>query len=204
MSRAGPSYIAGALSLANNWFTTNRTALGDALTGAFAGQSYAVRLEGGYRFPLVPDFMPGAIIGVTPYAGLQAQDFHTQAFSETDVTGGGLGLAYGSMNAADVRTELGVRFDDPTLVAGMPLVLIGRLAWAHDFVTNPSLSTAFQALPGASFTVNGAPPPQDSALATAGAELFINPRWSLLAKFDGQFAPGSQTYAGTGALRYIW
>jgi hypothetical protein len=37
-------------------------------------------------------------------------------------------------------------------------------------------------------------------------------RWSsfpvclsaLLAKFEGEFAPGSQTYAGTGTLRYTW
>jgi len=26
----------------------------------------------------------------------------------------------------------------------------------------------------------------------------------LLAKFEGEFAPGSQTYAGTGTLRYAW
>lgn len=204
MTRTGRSYIAGALALANNWFTTDRTAPGDALTGAFTGQSYSARLEGGYRFPLVPDSMPRAIIGVTPYGALQTQDFHTQPFSESDVSGGGLGLSYGSMNAADVRTELGARFDDPTLVAGMPLILLGRLAWAHDFVTNPSLSAAFEALSGTSFTVNGAPMPQNSALATAGAELFISPRWILLVKFDGQFASGSQTYAGTGTLRYTW
>ena len=28
--------------------------------------------------------------------------------------------------------------------------------------------------------------------------------WSLLAKFDGEFASGSRTYAGTGSLRYSW
>jgi hypothetical protein len=27
---------------------------------------------------------------------------------------------------------------------------------------------------------------------------------SLLAKFDGEFAPHSQTYAGTGTVRYVW
>ena len=29
-------------------------------------------------------------------------------------------------------------------------------------------------------------------------------RWSVLAKFDGEFAKSSQTYAGTGTLRYTW
>jgi uncharacterized protein with beta-barrel porin domain len=108
------------------------------------------------------------------------------------------------LNATDVRTELGSRFDAPTLVAGMPLVPRGRLAWAHDFVSNPALGAVFQALPGSSFTVNGAPIPNDSALTSAGAELFLTPRWTLLAKFDGEFANGSQTYAGSGTLRYVW
>jgi uncharacterized protein with beta-barrel porin domain len=46
--------------------------------------------------------------------------------------------------------------------------------------------------------------PKDSALASAGAELHITPALSLRAKFDGEFASGSQTYAGTGTVRYSW
>ncbi len=194
----GPAYLAGALAFTNHWFTTNRTALGAPLSANFLGQSYGARLEGGWRFGVLPT------LGVTPYGALQAQDFHTPSYSEGDPTGSGLGLAYNAMNATDVRTELGSRFDAPTLVAGMPLVLRGRLAWAHDFVGNPALGATFQALPGGSFTVNGAPIPHDSALTSAGAELFLTPRWTLLAKFDGEFAGGSQTYAGSGTLRYSW
>jgi uncharacterized protein with beta-barrel porin domain len=126
------------------------------------------------------------------------------AYSESDATGGSFGLSYAAMNATDVRSELGARLDELTVVRGKLLVLFGRLAWAHDFVSNPSLSAAFEALPGAGFTVSGAPIPHDSALTTAGAQLFLTPDWTLLAKFDGEFAPGSQTYAGTGTLRYTW
>ena len=61
------------------------------------------------------------------------------------------------MNATDVRSELGARFDNPEVIGGMPLLLRARLAWAHDWVNNPSLSAAFEGLPGTSFTVNGAP-----------------------------------------------
>jgi len=75
---------------------------------------------------------------------------------------------------------------------------------AHAFVDNPHLNTAFELLPGSGFTVNGAPIPHDSALASAGAELFLTPQWTLLAKFDGQFASSSQTYAGSATLRHIW
>jgi uncharacterized protein with beta-barrel porin domain len=52
--------------------------------------------------------------------------------------------------------------------------------------------------------VNGAAIPHDSALTTAGAQLFLTPNWTLLAKFDGEFANSSQTYAGSGTLRYTW
>jgi uncharacterized protein with beta-barrel porin domain len=62
----------------------------------------------------------------------------------------------------------------------------------------------FQALPGASFIVNGAAPPPNSALTTAAAELHVTPNWTATAKFDGEFAARSQTYAGTGTLRYTW
>jgi uncharacterized protein with beta-barrel porin domain len=103
-----------------------------------------------------------------------------------------------------VRSELGARFDNPEVIAGMPLLLRARVAWAHDWVSNPSLSAAFESLPGSNFVVNGAPMPQNSALTSVGAELFITPRLTLLAKFDGEFAPGSQTYAGSGTLRYQW
>src|ERR1051326_1087107 len=201
VTHQGPAYVAGALVFANDWFTTNRTALGDQLSARFEGQSYAARLEGGYRL-VVP--LGYNTIGVTPYAAIPAQNFHTPSYRETDLTAGGFGLSYAAMNGTDTRSELGARFDDPTLLGHMPLILRARAAWAHDWVSNPALNASFEALPGASFTVFGAPIPHDSALTSAGAELFFTPNWSLLAKFDGEFAKGSQTYAGTGTLRYTW
>ncbi|HZR61540.1 MAG TPA: autotransporter domain-containing protein [Xanthobacteraceae bacterium] len=201
VTHQGPAYIGGSLAFANNWFTTNRTALGDQLSAGFQGQSYAGRLEGGYRFaaPVAHN-----AIGVTPYAAIQVQNFHTPAYSETDLTAGGFGLTYAAMNGTDTRGELGARFDDHTALNAMPLILRARAAWAHDWVSNPALNASFQALPGAGFTVFGAPIPHDSALTSAGAQLFFTPNWSLLGKFDGEFAKGSQTYAGTGTLRYTW
>jgi outer membrane autotransporter protein len=198
VTHAGPAYVESAVAFTNHWFSTSRTALGDQLTGRFQGESYGARLEGGYRFGV------RTWLGVTPYAAVQVQAFSTAAFSEADVSGGGFGLNYASMQASDVRSELGVRLDDPTMLGGMPLILRGRVAFAHDTVGNPALSAAFQTLPGASFTVNGAPIPKDSALTSVGAQLFITSKWSMLAKFDGEFAAGAQSYAGSGTLRYAW
>jgi uncharacterized protein with beta-barrel porin domain len=86
----------------------------------------------------------------------------------------------------------------------MPVVLRARLAWAHDWINNNTLGAVFQALPGSNFTVNGAALPADSALTTAAAELHMTANWTLIAKFDGEFASTAQTYAGTGTLRYTW
>jgi outer membrane autotransporter protein len=198
----GPAYLSTALGFANHWFTTNRIApAGDQLTANFDGQSYGARFETGYRYA-VP--LEGVVLGVTPYAALQPQFFHTPGYSETDLTTGGFGLSYNAMNATDARGEVGARFDDLTMLNGMPLVLRGRLAWAHDWVSNPSLGAVFQTLPGSNFTVYGAAPPTNSALASAGGQLFLTPNWSVEAKFDGEFASTAKTYGGTATLKYSW
>jgi uncharacterized protein with beta-barrel porin domain len=72
------------------------------------------------------------------------------------------------------------------------------------WVSNPALDASFESLPGASFTVNGAAEPRNSALTLAGAQLFFTPNWSLTAKFDGEFANSLHIYAGSGTLRYSW
>jgi uncharacterized protein with beta-barrel porin domain len=114
----GPVYLSVSAAFAKNWFTTDRTALGDRLTASFQGQSYATRLEGGYRF------VPAAYnaIGITPYAAIQAQNLRTPTYSETDLTGGGFGLTYAAMNGTDTRSELGTRFDDLTAFNAMALI----------------------------------------------------------------------------------
>jgi outer membrane autotransporter protein len=197
----GPAYLAAALAYTENWFTTNRVALGDQLTAKFNGESFGGRLESGYRF-IVPSRADR--FEISPYVAIQAQSFHTPNYGETDLAGGGLGLNFNAMNGTDTRGELGARFADMNAVYGMPLILRAKLAWAHDWVDNPALNAAFQTLPGSSFIVSGAPIPSDSALVSAGAELRINTRWSAIAKFDGEFARNAQTYAGTGTVRYTW
>ena len=142
---------------------------------------------------------------ITPYAAVQAQNFHTPTYSETDYSGGAFGLTYDARNATDTRSELGARYDKLVLLNWRTvLAWRAKLAWAHDWVTDPSLVPGFEALPGASFIVTGATPAKNSALTSAGAELRLINGVSVLAKFDGEFATHSQTYAGTGTVRYVW
>ncbi len=198
-TRWGPAYLAAAFAYANHWMSTDRFAFaGDHLTADFNAQSLGGRIEGGYRYATFYG-------GVTPYAALQAQSFRTPSYSETDVNGGGFALAYNSRTGTDTRSELGARFDRVlALYTTAVLSLRARLAWAHDWVSDPTLAPVFQTLPGASFVVNGAVPAKDSALASAGAEYRLASGVTLLAKFDGEFAAHSSTYAGTGTVRYSW
>jgi outer membrane autotransporter protein len=201
-TQAGPAYVAASVAFTDYWVTTNRIApLGDQLRANFNAQGYGGRVETGYRLG-VPG--PMAALGVTPYGALQAQNFHTPGYSEADLTGGGMGLTFNAMNSTDVRSELGARFDDHTLLGAMPMILRARLAWAHDWFSNPTLNAAFETLPGASFTVNGAAPPHDTALTSVGAEVHMTANWSAVGKFEGDFGRGFQSYAGTGTLKYAW
>ena len=198
-TRWGAAYLAADFAFTNHWMSTDRFAFaGDRLTADFNAQSYGGRLESGYHFET-------PYVGVTPYAAIQAQSFHTPSYGETGTIPGGFALAFGSRDATDTRSELGARFDRALVVyPNAVLTLRGRVAWAHDWVSDPTLMPVFQSLPGASFIVNGAIPAANSALASAGAELrFVN-GISLLAKFDGDFASHSSTYAGTGTIRYSW
>jgi len=198
-TRWGPAYLAAALAYTNHWMSTDRFAFaGDHLTASFNAQSFGGRVESGYRFATFYG-------GLTPYAAIQSQTFHTPSYTESDLNAGGFALAYNSRSATDTRSELGGRFDRLLLLnPDAALTMRARVAWAHDWVSDPTLAALFQTLPGASFIVNGATPAKNSALTSAGAELRLANGVTLLAKFDGEFASHSSTYAGTGTVRYTW
>jgi T5SS/PEP-CTERM-associated repeat protein/autotransporter-associated beta strand protein len=199
MTQPGPWYLSGALSFAQHWMTTERTAFaGDRLEGRFNAQSYGGRIEGGWRIAT-------ALGAVTPYAAAQVQRFHLPGFTETDLSGGGFALAYASRNTDTTRSELGARFERLVAVSDSALLALqARAAWAHDWTHGAALTPVFQALPGASFVVAGATAAPDLALLSAGAELRLASGWSIAGRFNGEFADGLRTYAGTGTLRYAW
>ena len=82
--------------------------------------------------------------------------------------------------------------------------LRGRAAWAHNFNTDRDALPTFQALPGASFVVNGAAQAANSALVTGAAEMKWINGWAVATTFDGEFSNVTQSYAGKGVVRYAW
>ena len=208
LTRVNAAYVSAAL--AYGWYrvSTDRyvTVAGtDHLTADFSANNVGGRIEGGYRFA-IPGVFDSSGFGLTPYAALQVQAFHTPSYSEIAASGlPTFALAYDARTTTTVRTELGSWVDKTyALDRNNALSLFGRVAWAHDWYSDPSVTATFLSLPGSSFTEFGAAPVHDSALLTAGTQLYMRNGWSVMAKLDSEFAPRSQTYIGTGQLRYTW
>lgn len=200
----GPAYVSGAVAYGWQDVTTDRTvtiAGSDRLRAEFSANAFSGRMEGGYRF--VGPWSGG--IGITPYAAAQVTSFALPAYAESVLSGtGAFALAYGSKTATDGRSELGLRTDKSFAMQNGILTLRGRFAWAHDFDPNRSVAATFQALPGASFVVNGAAQAANSALTTASAEIKWLSGWTAAATFEGEFSNVTRSYAGKGAVRYAW
>lgn len=200
----GPTYVSAALAYGWQDITTDRTvtiAGMDRLHAEFDANAYSGRVEGGYR-RVVP-WMGG--IGLTPYAAGQFTTFDLPAYAETVVSGSAtFALAYAARQVTDTRSELGLRADKSLAMEDGVLTLRGRFGWAHDFNPDRAIAATFQALPGASFVVNGAAQASDSALVTASAGKTWRSGWSASATFEGEFSAVTRSYAGKGAIRYVW
>jgi autotransporter-associated beta strand protein len=198
---AGPAYISAALAYGWQDITTDRTvtiAGVDHLRAEFNANAWSGRVEGGYRFVV-------GGLGITPYAAGQFTAFDLPAYAESVVSGANtFALGYGAKSVTDSRSELGIRGDKSYAMQDAIFTLRSRLAWAHDFTPDASVAATFQALPGASFVVNGAARAHDSALTTVSAETRWINGWSTAVTFEGEFSDVTRSYAGKGVVRYAW
>jgi uncharacterized protein with beta-barrel porin domain len=197
----GPAYLSAAFAYGWQDITTDRTvtiAGIDHLRAEFNANAYSGRIEGGYRFAT-------PWMGITPYVAGQFTTFDLPAYAEQVISGANaFALSYGSKSVTDTRSELGIRIDRSYAMQDAILTLRGRAAWAHDFDPDRSIAATFQALPGASFVVNGAAQARDAALTTASAEVKWLNGFSLAGTFEGEFSDVTRSYAGKGVVRYQW
>jgi autotransporter-associated beta strand protein len=197
----GAAYLSAALASGWHDVTTNRTVAlpgGDVLQARFRAETFSGRFEGGYRFAT-------PFAGITPYVAAQAISFNLPAYAEQVLGGAGtFALNYGAQTTTATRTELGLRSDKSFAVQDGSFTLRGRAAWAHDYNNDRAVTAVFQALPGASFVVNGARANPDGALVSAGAEMKWLNGFSLAATFEGEFSGNTTSYAGKGVAKYSW
>ncbi|MGH6770434.1 MAG: autotransporter outer membrane beta-barrel domain-containing protein, partial [Xanthobacteraceae bacterium] len=201
------AYVSAGVAGAWHDASTDRTVtvVGiDRLRADFDARSIGARAEAGYRFAM-PTFA-GATHGLTPYAAVQVQSLRTPTYAERATFGANnFALAYASQTTTDTRSELGAWADTRhRLDSGAQLLLRARAAWVHDYDPGRRINAAFQTLPGAAFTVDGAAAPKNAALTSAVAELKLRNGVTLIGKVDGEFSGRSTTYAGTGTLKYAW
>ena len=195
----GAAYLAGALAYAYNSVSTTRIAPAvttDTFDASFSAHDFAARVETGIHYGWI-----------TPYAAASAQAFYTPAYQETSSTSSGaaFALAYDDSTTYSPRTELGVRLARSIAIHnGKTVNLHGRVAWAHDFSSAPSVVASFQSLPGAPFTVTGAKQASDFILVSAGADIIFINGFAIGGSFDGAFSDGSQSYGGRAHVRYTW
>jgi outer membrane autotransporter protein len=192
------AYVSGAVAYAYHDVSNDRyvTFAGiDHFSSDFDAHNVAAHIEAGYRF--------GWLI---PYAALRAQAYFTPSYDEETVSGAStFALSYEDDTTTVFRTELGARVEHTiALGAETALSLRGRAAWAHDTWSDTDVDAEFQAVPGLGITVEGAEPAENLLLLTAGAELGFSNGLSLGLAFDTELAEESQTYTGTGRLRYRW
>jgi outer membrane autotransporter protein len=205
MATWGALYAAGVLSYSRFDNDVRRTIAGvgptEAATGQFASDLLGARLELGRSYAL-------PWVNITPFAAVQTSTLWQRGFTETSGASGLpgiLGLAYQSQTTTSLPTFLGVQLDTRlTLANGTVWSPFVRAAWVHEFRPDRSIAAAFESVPGAQFSVDGARAWSDALKVNAGSRLAINQYASLFASFDGEFANSGHSYAGRGGVRFSW
>jgi uncharacterized protein with beta-barrel porin domain len=203
----GPVYVDIGLAYLRNEYSTTRTAtvntLNEIATGDFAGNQVASRMEAGWRFH-VRGFQ------LVPFVGLSGQVLRQNSYGETAVstaTGqpGVLGL---NMQGATTNAPLPVLGGEAstTWEIGELLTITPRLrlSWGRETSTDRKASGSFQSLPGANFTVNGAPAARSAINVRAGVDIDVLRFFEAYAQFDGALAAGGSGFAGTAGVRMTW
>ena len=168
------TYVAAALAYGYHDVTTARvlTIAGlDRYRSRFSAHNFAGEIEVGHRLG-----------NFTPYASLRGQAFTTPAYAET--TNGGspiFALAHDGQTVATGRAELGLKADWTTDFEGGYVTLSSAVGVAQDFGGNTSKKASFRALPGSSFTVQGATADQTSLLLSAGIDVGYDNGFGLAA-----------------------
>ncbi|MFD1694867.1 autotransporter domain-containing protein [Roseibium aestuarii] len=190
----GGTYLGASLSAAWQSMETVRTSGASTLRADYDATNFGGRIEAGHA-------VATALATFTPYGAFQLQQLNTPNYTETG--NASLAMSFDDKAAISSRGELGVMVEKAvSLSGGKDLTLFGKLAWAHDFKTDASLSGVNSG--GTSFLVQADAGPANQALISAGAELQLDNGWSASASFDGEFASRSQSYAANGRVAYSW
>ena len=191
------TYVAAALAFGYHDVTTERvlTIAGlDRYRSRFSAHNFAGEIEVGHRLG-----------NFTPYANLRGQAFTTPAYAETTIGGSPIfALAYDGQTVVTGRAELGIKADWTVDFEGGHVTLSSAVGVAQDFGGNTSKKASFRALPGSSFTVQGATADQTSMLLSVGLDVRYDNGFGFGGNVAADLSPNSSAYSGTARLTYRW
>jgi len=135
-----------------------------------------------------------------PAAGLRYDQVRRAGFSESGA--GALDLTVADQTLHALTGSVGVRASRAYPVAGATVEPQLRLRWEHDLLDTTGTSNA--TLAGSSFTVSGARPGRDAAVAGAGVTAQLDQQLALFADYDASVRARATAHAFTAGLRYRW
>lgn len=164
---------------------------------SYMAHAFGGRVEAGFHFPFGgPD--------VTPFIAVLADSVSIPAQTETTVSGTSkFAIQSPSHSFTRIRSELGVGINNIALDSfGLPLLLNGRVGWAHEFEGSDSIPMAFAAFPAQTFTITG-PRLGDAAFMSAGVITPVGPGLTLGANIEAD-AGNAFNYGGNLQLRFLF
>ncbi|WP_322894266.1 MULTISPECIES: ice-binding family protein [unclassified Yoonia] len=191
-------YVEGAVAYGRHDLTTDRnvTIAGfDQLRGETEANHFAAHVEAGYHMGIF-----------TPFVGLRAQSFRTDAYAETATTGvDTYALSYAAHTTHSLRSELGVDMqwarED---ISGRATTLGLRAAWAHEFRNDDPALGSLVTTPALNFPASGATRDSDSLLlsasvgSTAATGLFVEGGVNM------EYSQNAQDLGGSVTIGYRW
>ena len=163
----GPAYVAAAIAFANHWMTTSRSRTRRPAHREFRRAELRRAARSRLSLRGAADVGRHALRRAAG-AGLSHAELQRDR-SRPAAASGCLQRHEGDRRTA---TELGARFDDPTIVDGMPLILRARARLgARLGEQSGAQRRRSRRCPARASSVNGAAIPENSALTSAGAEL---------------------------------
>jgi autotransporter-associated beta strand protein len=173
----GGFHVDAAIGGGINHYKTHRDSLGGSASAEPDGSAFDLMLQTGYDWKFGP-------LTAGPTASVQYSDTRVSSFTEK---GGLTPLDIHSEDGESIRSALGGRAFYDTKIAGLAIRPELHASWQHEYGdTSYSLTSEFDTLGGAPFTVHGPELGRDSLLLGVGISVLYNERISSFISYDGE------------------
>jgi len=186
-------YANGLITYTRNEYSTNRNIIipgvNRTASGSTGGNQFGADIDGGYEFHR-KNWTFGPSVGLT-YVNMGIENFN-------ETGAGAANLNINNQSADSLRSRLGGTVRYAAKIGSLVLTPHLSAFWQHEFLDDPALITsAFQGLPGGTFSVQTPRGDSDTALLGFGIDAELNKTVTLFV--DYQAEAGGSTFFGQSA-----